>query len=80
MWKSKLLHGQFLSDISDTVDHNFQWGCLSSSNFKKETEGFITTNLLKIRIFHQPGSVNCHLCVSHDEIVDHLLTSCNVIA
>ena len=56
--------------------------------FKKEIEGFILacqdqaikTNLIRVRIFHQPGSVSCHLCGSHDEMVDHLLTSCSKIA
>ena len=40
----------------------------------------ITINAVKGRIFHQAGSANCRLCGSHDETVDHLLSSCNVIA
>ena len=39
----------------------------------------ITTNPIKVRIFHQAGSASCHLCGLADETVDHLLTSCSVI-
>ena len=35
---------------------------------------------MKVNIFHQPGSAKCRLCGSHDEIVDHLLTSCSMLA
>ena len=87
MGKSRPLHGQFLRNVSDTVDHNFQWSWLSGSSFKKEIEGFILacqdqaikTNLIRVRIFHQPDPVTCHLCGLYDETVDHLLTSCSVI-
>ena len=86
--KKKPLHGQFLRETLDSVDMNFQWKWLSASNLKKETEGFIfacqyqvvPTNLIKVKIFQQPGSVNCHLCGSQQETVDHLLTSRSVIA
>ena len=70
------------------VDWNFQWKWLSASNLRKEIEGFamacqdqaITTNVMRGRIFHQLGSTKCRLCGSHDETVDHILTSCSVIA
>jgi len=39
----------------------------------------ISTNLIKVRIFHQASSASCCLCGSADETVDHLLTSCSVI-
>jgi len=86
--KSKPLHGQFLRDISDAVDYRFQWSWLFHSNFTKELEGFvmacqdqaISTNSIKVRIFHQAGSASCRLCGSADETVDHVLTSCSVIA
>ena len=87
-WKSKPLHGQFLRDLAATVDYKFQWSWLSNSNFKKEVEGFImacqdqaiTTNSIKVRIFHQAGSGSCCLCGTADETIDHLLTSCSIIA
>ena len=86
--KSKPLHGQFFRDISDDVDHGFQWRWLFHSNFKKEIEGFtmacqdqaISTNSIKVRIFLQAGSASCRLCGSADETVNHLLTSCSIIA
>ena len=64
------------------------WKWLLASNLKKEVEGFvmacqgqaITTNSMKVNVFHQPGSAKCWLCGSHNETVDHLLTSCHVIA
>ena len=31
-------------------------------------------------IFHQAGSGSCRLCGGADETVDHLLTSCSIIA
>jgi len=51
----------------------------------KETEGFIlacqdqaiTTNVMN---FHLPGSSSCRLCGTCPETIDHLLTSCSVIA
>jgi len=39
----------------------------------------ITTNSIKVRIFHQAGYASCHLCGLADETVDHLLTSRSVI-
>ena len=86
MWKDKPLHEQLLRETLNSVDMNFQWKWLSASNLKKETEGFIfacqdqavPTNLITVRIFQQPGSVNCRLCGSQQETVDHLLTSCSV--
>jgi len=79
-WKEKPLHWQFLRDTVDSIDLSFQLKWLSTSNLKKKTEGFIfacqnqaiPTNLIKVRIFQQPGS--------QQETVDHLLTSCSVIA
>ena len=70
------------------VDQNFQWKWLLASNLKKEVDGFvmacqdqsITTNSMKVNVFHQPGSAKCQLCGSHYETVDHLLTSCHVLA
>ena len=64
---------------------NFQWNWLSASNLKKETEGFIfacqdqavPTNL---EFFSSLGLLIVRLCGSQQETVDHLLTSCSVIA
>ena len=41
IWQSKPLHGQFLRDVSEVVDQNFQWKWLLASNLKKEVEGFV---------------------------------------
>ena len=87
-WRSKPLHGQFLREVETSCDMNFQWKWLSSANLKKESEGFIfacqdqaiTTNVVKANIFHLPVSVNCRLCGSCPETIDHLLTGCSVIA
>jgi len=35
---------------------------------------------MKVNIFHLSGSANCRLCGSCPETIDHLLTSCSVIA
>ena len=40
----------------------------------------ITTNCIKVNIFHQPGSALCRLCGCHVESVDHILSSCSTIA
>jgi len=61
---------------------------LSNSNQKKETEGLIkaaqnlaiTTNSINVNIFHQSGSALFCLCGCHTDSVDHLLSSCSVIA
>jgi len=86
--KSNPLHGQLLRNVSDVVDYRFQWRWFFNSNFTKETEEFImecqdqaiSTNSIKVRIFHQVGSTSYRLSVSADETVDHLLTSCSMIA
>ena len=64
-------HRQFLRNTVDSIDLSFQWKWFSTSNLKKVTEGFIfacqnqaiPTNLIKVRIFQQPGSIYCRLCV-----------------
>ena len=66
-----------------TVDKNSQWKFISASTLKKEVEVFvlacqdqaITTILMKLNIFHQPGSAKCHLYGSYEETVDCLLTT-----
>ena len=55
---------------------------------KKEVEDLImaaqdqaiSTNCIKVNIFSQPGSVQCHLCGLHVESVNHILSSCSDIA
>jgi len=59
-----------------------------NSNLNKQCEGLImtaqnqdiSTNYIKVSIFHQPGSALCHVCGQHAESVDHILSSCSVIA
>ena len=67
-----------------TVDKNSPWKFISASTLKKEVEVFvlacqdqaITTNSIKLNIFHQPGSAKCRrLYGSHEETVDCLLTT-----
>jgi len=56
--------GQFAREIDGSIDVSQQWKWLNNSNLKKETEGLImaaqnqaiTTNCIKVKIFHQPGS------------------------
>ena len=38
-----------------------------------------TSNKTKVKVFHQASFANCKLCKSHDETVDHLLTSCSIM-
>ena len=40
----------------------------------------ITTNSIKVNIFHQSGSALCRLRGCHTESVDHILRNCSVIA
>jgi len=76
----KQLHGR---EIAGQVDNKYQWTWLGHSGFTPETEGFImalqeqvvSTNLIKCRIYKLPVSPSCRLCHSHDESVDHLLSS-----
>ena len=84
-WRDKPLHGQFVREIADAVDVSQQWRWLSGSNLNKECEGLImaaqdqaiTTNCIKVNIFHQSGSPHCRLCGQHVESVDHILSSCS---
>ena len=73
-----------ISEVEANCDINYQWKQLISSNLKKEIEVFllafqnhaITTNVIKVNIFHLLGSANFHLCESCQEIQ----SSCSVIA
>ena len=66
-----------------TVDKSSQWKFILASTLKKEAEVFvlacqdqaITTNSMKLNIFHQFGSAKCRLYGSHEETVDCLLTT-----
>jgi len=40
----------------------------------------ILTNYIKVNIFHQLGSALCRLCGCYVESIDHILSSCSVIA
>ena len=83
----KQLHGQYFREIDGQVDNKYQWAWLRHSGFTPETEGFImalqeqavSTNLIKCRIYKLPVSPSCRLCHSHDESVDHLLSSCTFL-
>ena len=58
------------------------------SKIKKETEGLvmaaqnqaISTNCIKVNICHHSCSAQCRLCGSNIETIDHILSSCTVIA
>jgi len=87
-WKAKPLHGQFVREIDGVVDLSQQWKWLMGSNLNKECEGLImaaqnqaiSTNCIKANIFHLPVTAMCRLCGQHVESVDHILSSCSVIA
>ena len=87
-WRDKPLHGQFIRELDDGIDLQQQWSWLCNSNLKKETEGLvmaaqdqaISINYIKANIFHQGCSCQCRLCGSNNETVDHILSSCSVIA
>ena len=58
---------------------------MMGSNLNKECEGLFTavqnqTISTKVNIFHLPGTAMCRLCSQHVESVDHILSSCCVIA
>ena len=87
-WRDKPLHGQFIRELDDCIDLQQQWSWLHNSNLKKETgwlvmaaqDQAISTNYIKANIFHQGCSSQCRLCGSNNETVDHILSSCPVIA
>ena len=82
------MHRQFVREIDGVVDALQQWKCLMGSNLNKECEGLImaaqnqaiSTNCIKANIAHLPGTAMCRLCCQHVESVDHILSSCSVIA
>ena len=87
-WHSKPLHGQYLQDIKDKIDHYIIWSWLKNGELKKETEGFLIvaqdqalrTNAIKAKIDKVTEDSNCRLCKQKDETIDHLISSCSKIA
>ena len=87
-WKNKALHGQYPKILEkphgDTVTTN-KW---LSSNLKGETEGLLvaaqdqainTKNYQKV-IGGQQVESKCRMCSQHNEIVDHIVSGCEVLA
>ena len=74
------MHGQLAREIDGCITVSQQWKWLLNSNLKKKTEGLImaaqsqaiSTNCIKINIFHQPGSAQCCLFGLDVESVDHI--------
>jgi len=88
-WKQKPLHGKFLDRLDVAfVDkqRSLQW--LNSSGSKRATEGFLcaaqdqalNTTLYAKKVLHENVDSTCCLCHHCDETLDHLLSSCEVLA
>ena len=87
-WKNKALHGQYPKILEkphvDTVTTN-KW---LSNNLKGETEGLLvaaqdqainTRNNQKV-ICGQQVESKCRMCSQHEEMVDHIVSGCEVLA
>ena len=88
-WQQKPLHGKFVERLGVAfVDkqRSLQW--MNSSGLKGTTEGFLCaaqdqalkTRLYAKQILHEDVDGSCRLCHHCDETLDHLLSSCEVLA
>ena len=88
-WKRKALHGKFFDRLNKPfVDKTRSLCWLRSSTLKGVSEGFIcaaqdqslrTRNYSK-HILHETNDDKCRLCHQTAETLDHLLSSCEVLA
>jgi len=88
-WKRKALHGKFFDLLNKLfVDKTRSLCWLRKSTLKGVSEGFIcaaqdqslrTRNCSK-HILHKNTDDKCNLCQKNAETLDHLLSSCEVLA
>ena len=88
-WKKKALHGRFFDWLNKPfVDKKTSLSWLNSSRLKGVSEGFIcaaqdqclrTRNYSK-HVLHENIDDKCRLCHHSSETLDHLLSSCEVLA
>jgi len=88
-WKGKALHGRFFDRLNKPfVDKKISLSWLNGSRLKGVSEGFIcaaqdqslrTRNYSK-HVLHENIDDKCRLCHKSSETLDHLLSSCEVLA
>ena len=88
-WKNKALHGRYFDRLNKPfVDKRISLNWLRSSRLKGVSEGFICAaqdQCLRTRnysrhILHESIDEKCRLCHQSAETLDHLLSSCEVLA
>ena len=89
-WKEKKMYGQFLREMTDTVDKDKTWERTRKSDLKVETEGLIFAaqeqarrmNYVKVNIAKSVDSLLCirRMCDQKGETINHILSECKMLA
>jgi hypothetical protein len=83
------MYGQFRRTTNQPhVDTDLTWKWLKSAQLRSETEGLLmaaqdqclATNYYNNRITGLSSSSACRMCGQHDEFIDHIVSSCPVLA
>lgn len=88
-WREKVMHGQHLRELESLPvdkEQSFLW--LNHGNLKGETESLliavqdqaIKTNYYRNKILNEEVSLNCRVCQSGNETIEHIIAACPVLA
>ena len=87
-WRDKVIYGQFVRDMDDSVHKDKTWSWLGKTDLKAETEALICaaqeqairTNYVKFKIDKTAESPMCRLCNEKGESVGHVVSECKKLA
>jgi hypothetical protein len=88
-WKNKIMHGQYIKNMDIQLiseEDMFLW--LSKGDLKAETQSEIVaaqdqalnTKYYATKILNTETDSKCRLCHQFDEIVDHIISACPILA
>jgi hypothetical protein len=88
-WKNKVMHGQHIRNMVRQLiseEDTFLW--LSKGDLKVETENEIVaaqdqalnTKYYATEILHTETDSKCRLCQKHDETIDDIMSTCQILA
>jgi hypothetical protein len=88
-WKNKVMHGQYIRNMDRQLigeEDTFLW--LSKGDLKAKTEREIVVaqdqalnrKYYTTKILHTETDSKCRLYQQHDEIIDHIISACPILA
>jgi len=88
-WENKVMVGQYIRNIDrqlNSEEDTFFW--LSKGDLKAETESEIVaaqdqelqTKYYATKVFNTETDSKCRLCKQYDEIINHIISACPILA